>query len=247
MIGRTSRSFPHSKPDVRLSPHPAFQVTTTLLRGSRPDILVSQGRTRGPHDMAPDKSAFPVRSVGPCLEATAGIPFTIRSVTSWLLPWRTFALYIPLQDIIWLLRRLRLPQRPLAFSRLRAWLVSRCRDDLVDFPSSEARDDRTFSCLLHAGWSWGQRGLGGGPLTPATLPFGPGVKATSTCRFSRRSRRFLSSAWVQDWSVDHFVASSAELLSAGSTPRCLPSIDACCVALMPLSWHISFQSNLLPR
>ena len=68
--------------------------------------------------MAPDMSAFPVWSVGPCLEATAGIPFTIRSVTSLLLPWRTFALYIPLQDIVWLLCRLRLPQRPLAFSRL---------------------------------------------------------------------------------------------------------------------------------
>ncbi len=171
MIGRTSRSFPHSKPDVRLSPHPAFQVTTTLLRGSRPDMLVSQGRTRGPHDMAPDRSAFPVRSVGPCLEATAGIPFTIRSVTSSLLPWRTFALYIPLRDIVWLLRRLRLPQRSLAFSRLQAWLISRCGDNLVDFPSSEARDDRTFSCLLYAGWSWGQRGLGGGSLAPATLPF----------------------------------------------------------------------------
>src|SRR4051794_36530664 len=69
------------------------------------------------------------------------------------------------------LRRLRLPQRPLAFSRLQAWLVSRCRVNLVEFPSSEARDDRTFSCLLHAGWSWGQRGLGGESLTPATLPF----------------------------------------------------------------------------
>jgi hypothetical protein len=80
-------------------------------------------------------------------------------------------MYIPLQDIIWLLRRLRLPQRPLAFSRLQAGLVSRCRENLVDFPSSEARDNRTFSCLLHAGWSWGQRGLGGGSLTPATLPF----------------------------------------------------------------------------
>ena len=90
--------------------------------------------------MAPDRSAFPVGSVGPCLEATAGIPFTIRPVTSLLLPWRTFALYIPLQDIIWLLRRLRLPQRPLAFSRLQSGLVLRCRDDLVDFPSSEARD-----------------------------------------------------------------------------------------------------------
>jgi hypothetical protein len=80
-------------------------------------------------------------------------------------------MYIPLQDIIWLLRRLRLPQRPLAFSRLQSGLVLRCRDDLVDFPSSEVKDDRTFSCLLHAGWSWGQRGLGGGSLTPATLPF----------------------------------------------------------------------------
>ena len=177
----TESGIQHRVPRRTLSPHPAFQVTTTLLRGSRPDIWVSQGRTRRPRDMAPDISAFPVWSVGPCLEATAGTPFTILSVTSLLLPWRTFTLYIPLQDIIWLLRRLRLPQRPLAFSRLQAWLVSRCRDNLVDFPSSEARDDRTFSCLLHAGWSSGQRGLGGGSLTPATLPFGPGVLATSTC------------------------------------------------------------------
>ena len=72
--------------------------------------------------MAPDMSAFPVWSVGPCLEATAGTPFTIRPVTSLLLPWRTFTLYIPLQDIIWLLRRLRLPQGPLAFSRLQSGL-----------------------------------------------------------------------------------------------------------------------------
>ena len=50
--------------------------------------------------MAPDRSAFPVWSVGPCLEATAGIPFAIRPVTSLLLPWRTFALYIPLQDLL---------------------------------------------------------------------------------------------------------------------------------------------------
>jgi hypothetical protein len=75
--------------------------------------------------MAPDISAFPVWSVGPFLEATAGTPFTILSVTSLLLPWRTFTRCIPLQDIIWLLCRLRLPQRPLAFSRLQASLGSR--------------------------------------------------------------------------------------------------------------------------
>jgi len=127
-------------------------------------------------------------------------------------------------------------------------LVSRCRDNLGDFPSSEARDDRTFSCLLHAGWSWGQRGLGGETLTPATLPF------WSRCMshfhllvLTTLTRRFLSSAWVQGWSVNRFVASSAELLSAGSIPRCLPSIDACCVALMPLSWHNSFEGNHLLR
>src|SRR3954447_23267044 len=97
----TESGIQHHVPRRTLSPHPAFQITTTLLRGSRPDILVSQGRTRRPRCMAPDRSAFPVGSVGPCLEATAGIPFTIRPVTSLLLPWRTFALYIPLQDILW--------------------------------------------------------------------------------------------------------------------------------------------------
>ena len=82
MIGRTSRSFPHSKPDVRLSPHPAFQITTTLLRGSRPDILVSQGRTRGPHDMAPDISAFPCEICWPLFGSNGGhsIHHTVRYV-----------------------------------------------------------------------------------------------------------------------------------------------------------------------
>ena len=45
----------------------------------------------------------------------------------------------------------------------------------------QARDDRTFSCLLHAGWSWGQHGLGGRSTRPPPYRFGPGVLATSTC------------------------------------------------------------------
>jgi hypothetical protein len=89
--------------------------------------------------MAPDRSAFPVRSVGPCLEATAGTPFTIRSVTSWLLPWRTFTLYIPLQDIMGLLRRLRRPQRPLAFSRLQAWVGIQVQKQPCGFPKFRSK------------------------------------------------------------------------------------------------------------
>ncbi len=87
-IGRTSRPFPRSKPDVRLSPHPAFQEQSRYSRRA--------GQTRclcvpGTHQEAtlhgpPTYLHFPVRSVDSCLEVTAGTPFAILSVTSLLFP-----------------------------------------------------------------------------------------------------------------------------------------------------------------
>jgi hypothetical protein len=68
----TESRIQHRVPRRTLSPHPAFQVTTTLLRGSRPDILVSQGRTRGPRSMVPDISAFPCVVCWPLFGSNGG-------------------------------------------------------------------------------------------------------------------------------------------------------------------------------
>jgi hypothetical protein len=107
---------------------------------------------RKPHYTVLDISAFPCEVCWLLFGGNGGqsLHHTLRYVVA--APWRTFTLSGPLQTGLWLLRRLRPPQRSLAFSRLLARLASVGRNNAVDFPSSILTDDRTVSCLLHAGW-----------------------------------------------------------------------------------------------
>jgi len=99
-IGQALQPFPRSKRSMRLSPHCAFQVG--------PDT--HEGQTRGcPRGGAPAGQAY--RHLLSSLHLFAPLFKDI--------PWRTFTLSVPLQDGIWLLRRLRPLSRPLAFSRPR--------------------------------------------------------------------------------------------------------------------------------
>jgi hypothetical protein len=156
----------------------------------------------------PSYLLFPVRPVDSCLDVTAGTPFTILSVTSFLLPGgpspctphysASFGYYAAaLLTAHWHFRVCHPGWSPSADPAVQ------------DFPSSEVRDDRTFSCLLHAGWAWEQRGLGGESLTPATLPFWFRCKSHfHLLVLTTLTRRFLASAWVQDWSVNRLMAGS---------------------------------------
>jgi hypothetical protein len=97
-IGRALQPFPRSKRSMRLSPHCAFQVG--------PDT--HEGQTRGcPRGGAPAGQAY--RHLLSSLHPFAPLSKDI--------PWRTFTLSVPLQDSVWLLRRLRPLSRTLAFSR----------------------------------------------------------------------------------------------------------------------------------
>ena len=88
VIGRTSRSFPHSKPDVRLSPHPAFRSQPRYSRrAGQTRCLYVPGAHQGSQVAWPSTDLLsPVRPVDSCLEVTAGTPFAMRPVTSLLLP-----------------------------------------------------------------------------------------------------------------------------------------------------------------
>jgi len=97
-IGRALQPFPRSKRSMRLSPHCAFQVG--------PDT--HEGQIRGcPRGGAPVGQAYHhlLSSLHPFAPLSKDIP------------WRTFTLSVPLQDGIWLLRRLRPLSHTLAFSR----------------------------------------------------------------------------------------------------------------------------------
>jgi hypothetical protein len=150
VIGRTSRSFPHSKPDVRLSPHPAFQIEPGYSRRADPTSV--SGTHQGSRLTRPSSSAFPCKVCGLWFRGNGGHSVHHASRCRKALSWRTFTLSVPLQDSIWLLCRLRHPSRSLAFSRLSAWLVPGTEAAVKDFPHSAGTDDRTLSGLLHAGW-----------------------------------------------------------------------------------------------
>jgi hypothetical protein len=178
---------------------------------------------------------FPVRSVGPCLDATAGSPFTIQPVTTLLAPSRTFTMYAPLQGVVGLLCRLRHPDHALAFSRLWSWLAARDRSRGQDFPPSTRTDDRTVSCLLHAGWlgdnTSGVRrpdALHRTVLVQVIQPFAPVLVTTLT-------RRFLASAWVQGSTRGRVTAGSQCSWSAGFSPYPVPPGNASRSTLTPLS------------
>ena len=49
----------------------------------------------------------------------------------------------------------------------------------------------------------------------------------------------------QDWSISRLGLAAVELLSAGFRPQGLPTSDACCVVLAPLSKCRSFQEPSL--
>jgi hypothetical protein len=155
--------------------------------------------------------------------------------------WQTFTLSGPLQPGLWLLRRLRPPFRTLAFSR-----PAKAGQAVWEFPNSNARDiSATRSCLLYAGWSgnnacWSINhqahhlpilGRVFQPLSPVTLH----DAYTGSLRQLR----------PQDWSVNRLRLAVAELLSAGFRPRRLPSVDACCVVLAPLSKYSSLREQSL--
>src|SRR5207247_1094484 len=99
-IGRTSRSFPRSKPRRPISRHAAFQ-----LGRATPYVRISRCRPQG----APVGLLAAYRHLLSLLHPFASVWFG--------LPWRTFTLSWPLQPGIWLLRRLRPPLRALAVSR----------------------------------------------------------------------------------------------------------------------------------
>ena len=119
-IGRASQPFPRSKPDVRLSPHPAFQIMTYLLSQS----ASSRCRVKSPF-----------KSHGACLTfPLMQKPLPVASSLSC----QTFTLSRPLQSGFWLLRWLGQPSRTLAFSRL-SQTVKRCGFSPVPVPMTYQR------------------------------------------------------------------------------------------------------------
>ena len=158
-IGRASQPFPRSKPDVRLSPHPAFQIMTYLLSQS----ASSRCRVKSPF-----------KSHGACLTfPLMQKPLPVASSLSC----QTFTLSRPLQSGFWLLRWLGQPSRTLAFSRL-SQTVKRCGV----FPGSSTHDvSATRSCLLYTGGSLAQQADRSRAAAPFLVPFGSGVSITFTC------------------------------------------------------------------
>jgi hypothetical protein len=153
------------------------------------------------------------------------------------LSWRTFTLSAPLQRGLWLLRRLRPPHHTLAFSGpAKAGNVAR------EFPNSNARDtSATCRCLLYAGRNGNNacrrndRQAHRHPiLGRAYQPLSPVFLHDASNAGSYRH------PGPQDWSVGRLWLTAAELLSAGFRPLGLPTPDACCVVLAPLSKYSPF-------
>ena len=97
-IGRASRPFPRSKPDRRLSPHPAFQSRRCTL--TRPFPFLSEPQWH--QGQSP-------RLCPLWLQGQFRLSFSLS--------WQTFTLSRALHPGIWLLRCLRPPSHTLAFSR----------------------------------------------------------------------------------------------------------------------------------
>ena len=194
VIGRASRPFPHSKPDVRLSPHPAFQIKPSYSkRADQTRCLCVPGthqkaRLPGPRPIC----NFPVRSVDSCFDATAGSPFTMRPVTPRLSPggpspclshYRTAFGYYAASDI-----------RPARWHFRAPGTHVPAGKAAEDFPHSAGTDGRTRSCLLHAGWLVTTR-LTFGNQTPSSVPFWSRCVSRLHLFFvTTLTRRFLTSA-----------------------------------------------------
>jgi hypothetical protein len=220
-IGRALQPFPRSKPSGRLSSHSAFQ------RGISVTVLIGQLSSHlGPWSgRGQDQPRLP----SPRMQRASHVRV--------FLSWRTFTLSTPLQRGFWLLRRLRPPHRTLAFSS-----PAGAGNAVREFPNSNARDRSAAGrCLLYAGRTGDNAcrnvdrqahrhpilGRVYQPLSPAPR------NDASTAGFSRH-------LGPQDWSVAHLWLVVAELLSAGFRPLELPTPDACCVVLAPLSKYSPF-------
>jgi hypothetical protein len=214
-IGRTLQSFPPSKRSRRLSPHSAFQLGRSTLRGR-----TRRCRRRG----APVGLMVAYRHLLSSLH-----PFA-RSLCS--LPWRTFTLSRPLQPGLWLLRRLRPPSRALAVSR------PLCSGDARrEFPSSSMSDVIVIrSCLLYAGRLRDNMDTVYRPVHPPPSLLGQVCQPlTPVARNDASNAGSLRQHRSQNWSVNRVWFAEAELLSAGFRPVWMPPTHACCVVLVPLS------------
>ena len=140
-----------------------------------------------------------------------------------------------------LLRCLRPPVRTLAFSR-----PAEAGPAAWEFPNSNARDiSVTRSCLLYAERigdnacrtpsRQARRSPILGRVFQPLAPVGIHDAYTGSLRQPRS----------QDWSVSRLWLAAAELLSAGLRPQRLPTADACCVVLTPLSKCSSFKEQSL--
>jgi hypothetical protein len=121
------------------------------------------------------------------------------------LPWRTFTISRPLQPGRRLVRRLRPPVHPLAFSRpAPAGAVDR------EFPSSHVRDElATGSCLLYAGRIRDntERCVG---RSASRHPFWAGcLNHFHPFKFTTPAQVPLRQPGSQDWSVNRGVVSSS--------------------------------------
>src|SRR5262249_7651381 len=99
VIGRTSRSFPHSKPDVRLSPHPAFQIEPGYSqRADQTRCLCVSGTHQGIRVTRPSTFLpFPCEVCWLWFRGNGGHSVYHTSRCRKALSWRTFTLSGPLQ------------------------------------------------------------------------------------------------------------------------------------------------------
>jgi hypothetical protein len=166
-IGRALQPFPRSKRSRHVSAHSAFRLGLWTLQGR-----IRRCRRRS----APASKGHHLRSsLHPFASILTGLPWQSFTV-SWLLP-----------PGVWLVRCLRPPVRPLAFSR-----PTSVGQTALEFPSSTIRDvPATRSCLLNAERLRDSAGGRKDPACPPPPHFGPGVSATFTCLLLRRLRRFL--------------------------------------------------------
>ncbi len=179
------------------------------------------------------------------------------------LSWRTFTMSLPLQQGIraypqwvythWvyslrLLRRLRPPLRPLAFSR------PLCTGKAVrEFPNSKAGNViapkciATLSCLLYAGWIRDNTRRTYNRRAPHHPILGQVYQSLSPVRrYDASNADFSRQHRSQDWSVNCLWLAEAELLSASFRPKGLPTPHSCRLVLVPLSKYNSFGHRATP-
>lgn len=216
------QSFPPSKRSGRLSTHSAFQLGRTTLIGQ---IRLHDGEAHQQSSCRPLLSSL-----------------HLLTILLFSLPWRTFTVSQPLQLGIWLVRRLRPPVRALAFSS-----PTKAGPAAGEFPSSNTRDiSATLSGLLHAGRSGDNACRGIDRQAPRHPILGQVYQPLSPvlCHDAFNAGSFRPHR-PQDRSISRLELAAVERLSAGFRPQRLPTADACCVVLAPLSKCRSFQEQSL--